>query len=151
MRDLIIEKMYELTKKPYQRFLKKGIPWNTTPSDLIRYEEESLGFHLGCFLLKYNFQMEPKLEDHDIIHVLTNTAVSVPDEIAMQYLLLGNGKKSAYLFMVIMTGLLFYPTHATKFIASFRRGKSAHRFHDLEFQNMLTIPVKTIQTTFNIK
>lgn len=151
MRDLLIEKMYEITKKPYQKFFKKGTPWNITPSELIQYKQDSLGFHLGCFLLKYNFQMQPKLEDHDVIHVLTNTSVSVPDEIAMQFFLLGNGKKSAYLFMVITIGTIFYPTQFKQFIKSYNRGKSAHRIHDLDFQKMLLIPIKTIQITFNIK
>ena len=151
MRDLLIEKMYEITKKPYQKFFKKGTPWNITPSELIQYNQDSLGFHLGCFLLKYNFQMQPKLEDHDVIHVLTNTSVSVPDEIAMQFFLLGNGKKSAYLFMVITIGTILYPTQLKQFIKSYNRGKSAHRIHDLDFQKMLLVPLKTIQTTFNIK
>lgn len=151
MRDLLIEKMYEITKKPYQKFFKKGTPWNITPSELIQYNQDSLGFHLGCFLLKYNFQMQPKLEDHDVIHVLTNTSVSVPDEIAMQFFLLGNGKKSAYLFMVITIGTIFYPNQIKQFIKNYNRGKSAHRIHDLDFQKMLVIPIKTIQSTFNIK
>lgn len=151
MRDLLIEKMYEITKKPYQKFFKKGTPWNITPSELIQYNQDSLGFHLGCFLLKYNFQMQPKLEDHDVIHVLTNTSVSVPDEIAMQFFLLGNGKKSAYLFMVITIGTIFYPTQIKQFIKNYNRGKSAHRIHHLDFQKMLAVPLKTIQTTFNIK
>ena len=150
MRDLLFEKMYEITKKPYQKFFKKGIAWNVTPKELSQYKEDSLGFHLGCFLLKYNFEMQPKLEDHDIIHVLTNTQIAVTDEIAMQYFLLGNGKKSAYLFMVISIGMLFYPRHLRHFIKNFNRGKNAHRLHDLDFYKMLPIPLKTIQETFNI-
>lgn len=151
MRDLLIEKMYEITKKPYQRFFKKGIPWKETPQDLLKYNQGTLGFHLGCFLLKYNFEMQPKLEDHDVIHVLTNTQVAVTDEIAMQYFLLGNGKKSAYLFMVISIGTLFYPTHFKYFIHNYKRGKKAHQIYDLDFYNMLNIPLETIQSTFNIK
>ena len=151
MRDLLIEKMYEITKKPYQKFFKKGVAWNVTPKELIAYKEGSLGFHLGCFLLKYNFDMQPKLEDHDVIHVLTNTQVAVPDEIAMQYFLLGNGKKSAYLFMVICIGTIFYPTHFKQFIYNYKRGKNSHQIYDLDFYKMLHIPVKTIQETFNIK
>lgn len=150
MKDLLIEKMYEITKIPYQKFFKKGIPWDISTTELIHYNQESLGFHLGCFLLKYNFEMQPKLEDHDIIHVLTNTQIAVTDEIAMQYFLLGNGKKSAYLFMVVCIGTLFYPSQINHFIKNFKRGKKAHRIHDLDFYKMLTIPLKTIQETFNI-
>lgn len=151
MRDLIIEKMYEWSKKPYQKFFKKNAPWPLTPKELIQYPQESLGFHMGCFLLKYNFEMQPKLEDHDVIHVLTNTGVSVPEEIGMQYFLWGNGKRSPYLFMVITVGTLFYFSRLKTFYKFYKRGQNAHQFYDLDFQKMLLQPVKNIQTTFNIR
>jgi hypothetical protein len=151
MRDLLIEKMYEWSKIPYQKFIKKGTPWNLSTKQLIEYEQDSLGFHLGCFLLKYNFEIQPKLEDHDVFHVITNTGITVQDEIAMQYFLLGNGKRSAYLFMVITIGTCFYPRCFSKFKEQYNRGKIAHRLHDINFIKMLSIPVETIQSMFNIK
>ena len=140
MRDLVIEKMYEWSKKPYQKFFKKNEPWPITSKDLIRYPPESLGFHMGCFLLKYHFEIQPKLEDHDVFHVLTNTGVSVVEEIGMQYYLLGNGKRSAYQFAVIAIGTLFYPMQWKAFRHFYRRGKSAHQFYDLPFEKMLLQP-----------
>ena len=151
MRDLFIEKMYEISKKPYQKFFKKGNAWDINVNQLIQLPNDSLGFHLGCFLLKYNFEIQPKLEDHDIIHVLTNTGISVVDEIGMQYYLLGNGKRSLYLWMVILSGTLFYPNRFSYFKQQYQRGKQAHEFYGLDFLNMLTIPITNIQQTFNIK
>jgi len=151
MRDLIIEKLYEWSKKPYQKFFKKNEAWNVTPKELIQFPPESLGFHLGCFLLKYNFEMQPKLEDHDVFHVLTNTGISVVEEIGMQYYLLGNGKNSAYMYMVICIGTIFYPTQFKIFRRYYQRGQHAHQFYHLEFRKMLHIPVQTIQNSFNIK
>ncbi|WP_445716427.1 hypothetical protein [Flavobacterium sp.] len=151
MKDLFIEKMYEISKKPYQRFFKKGNAWDINVNQLIQLPSDSLGFHLGCFLLKYNFDIQPKLEDHDIIHVLTNTGVSVVEEIGMQYYLLGNGKRSLYLLMVILSGTLFYPTRFFYFKQQYERGKQAHEFYGLDFLNMLSIPITNLQQTFNIK
>lgn len=151
MRALILEKMYEWSKKPYQKFFKKSEAWPVTIPQLIRYPEDTLGFHLGCFLLRYNFELQPKLEDHDIIHVLTNTGVSVPEEIGMQYYLLGNGKRSAYLFLVIGIGTLFYGSHLKSFYKYYQRGKKAHQFYDLAFDKMLAQPIRNIQNTFNIQ
>ena len=151
MRDLFIEKMYELSKKPYQKFFKKGKAWEIEINQLIQLPNDSLGFHLGCFLLKYNFEIQPKLEDHDIIHVLTNTGISVVDEIGMQYYLYGNGKRSLYLIMVIVSGTLFYPTRFSYFKQQYKRGKTAHEFYGLDFLNMLSIPLTHIQQTFNIQ
>ncbi|MCW1149060.1 hypothetical protein [Flavobacterium lacisediminis] len=151
MRDLFIEKMYELSKKPYQKFFKKGKAWEVKVNQLIQLPNDSLGFHLGCFLLKYNFEIQPKLEDHDIIHVLTNTGISVVEEIGMQYYLFGNGKRSLYLIMVIVSGTLFYPTRFSYFKQQYKRGKTAHEFYGLDFLNMLSIPLTHIQQTFNIQ
>jgi len=150
MKDKIIEKMYEISKKPYQKWFKKNEPWKTTNQELIELPEQSLGFHLGSFLLRYNFEIQEKLEDHDVFHVLTNTGVSVVEEIGMQYYLLGNGKRSLYLFMVVTTGFLFYPRQFHYYLNQYDKGKKAHQFYDLDFQKMLTIPVKTIRKTFNI-
>ena len=150
MKELIIEKLYEWSKKPYQKFMKTNKAWDISIPDLIRHDEQTLGFQLGCFLLKYNFQIQPQLEDHDIIHVLTNTGITVPEEIGMQYYLFGNGKRSLYLSMVIAIGTLFYPTHFKNFMSFYKRGKRAHRFHDVNFLNMLKQPVTAIQYSFNI-
>ena len=117
---------------------------------LKNHPEETLGFGLGNFLYKNHFDIQEKLEDHDIIHVLTNTGVSVYEEIGMQYYLLGNGKKSLYLFMVITSGTIFYPKRMRYFIQQYKRGKRAHSFHYLDFSKMLFMPVQTIQQTFKI-
>ena len=150
MKDLFIEKMYELSKKPYQKFIKKGKAWEINFPELIQLPADSLGFHLGCFLLKYNFEIQPKLEDHDVIHVLTNTGISVVEEIGMQYYLFGNGKRSLYLLLVILSGTLFYPTKLSYFKNEFSKGKQAHPFYNLDFLNMLSLPLVTIQHSFNI-
>jgi ubiquinone biosynthesis protein Coq4 len=110
-----------------------------------------LGFHYGCFLLKYNFNIQASLEEHDVYHVITNTGISVKDEIDMQFYLLGNGKKSPFVFIVIGTGILFYPFEYQSFYKNYKRGREAHQFYDLDFFKMLSVPLSTIQETFNIR
>ncbi|WP_310556554.1 hypothetical protein [Flavobacterium sp.] len=151
MKELFIEKLYEISKKPYQKFFKKNKPWTISKSELLTLPKESLGFHLGCFLIKYNFEIQPKLEDHDVIHVLTNTGISVKEEIGMQYYLFGNGKRSLYLYLVMISGTCFYPTEIKYFIDKYQRGKSAHKFHYIDYSKMLQIPIVRIQETFKIK
>lgn len=150
MRDFLIEKLYECSKKPYQKYFKKNEPWNIDKMSLLHYPNESLGFGLGNFLHNNNFDIQEKLEDHDIIHVLTNTGVSVYEEIGMQYYLFGNGKRSLYLYMVILTGTIFYPKRMSYFVQQYKRGKNAFQFHYLDFSKMLLIPIQSIQQTFKI-
>ncbi|HEU4497227.1 MAG TPA: hypothetical protein VFR70_09270 [Flavobacterium sp.] len=151
MKDLFIEKLYEISKKPYQKFIKKNKPWEVSQKDLLNYPEETLGFHLGCFLLKHGFEIQPKLEDHDVVHILTDTGISVQEEIGMQYYLYGNGKRSFYLYMVILSGTLFYPGSISYFKAQYLKGKGAHSFHHLDYSKMLLSPVASLKQAFNIK
>lgn len=150
MRDYLIEKLYECSKKPYQKYLKKNEPWNIDKTHLMDYPEGSLGRGLGNFLYKNHFDIQEKLEDHDIIHVLTDTGISVYEEIGMQYYLLGNGKRSLYLFMVILSGTMFYPNKLYYFIKQYKKGKQALPFHYLDFSKMLLKPINTIQHSFKI-
>ncbi len=150
MKDQFVEKMHEISKKPYQKFFKKNKPYAIEKHQLLDMPKQSLGFHLGCFLIKYHLEIQPKLEDHDVIHVLTNTGISVPKEIGMQYYLFGNGKRSLYLFMIITCGTCFYPTRLTYFIKQFRKGKMAHQFHYLDFSKMLLQPLENLHKSFRI-
>jgi len=150
MRALLLEILYEWSKIPYQKWFKKDTPWDLSISQLLMYPKNSLGFHLGSFLLQHDFTPQPKLENHDVFHVLTKTGITVPDEISMQYYLLGNGKRSAYLYMVIIIGTLLYPDKFSTFRIAFRNGRKAYAFHQLDFKKLLHQSLATIQTTFLI-
>ena len=151
MKDKLVEKIYEITKKPYQKWLKKAEPWNISIKELMQYPENSLGNNLGNFIHENGFEIQDKLEDHDVFHVLTNTGISVQDEIGMQYYLLGNGKRSLYLFFGISVGLLFYPTFINYFITQYKRGKTAHTFYHLNFLKLLYQETSQLQQTLNIQ
>lgn len=151
MRALLLETFYEWSKAPYQRWFKKEHPWDISVKQLVTYPKESLGFHLGSFLLQHDFTPQPKLENHDVFHVLTQIGITVPEEIAMQYYLLGNGKRSAYLYMVIFIGTLLYPDKLMFFIKAYQKGSTALTFYQLDFKKLLTQSVSTIRTTFLIK
>jgi len=150
MKDYCIEKLYEYSKKPYQKYFKKNEPWKIEKGALMDYPENSLGFGLGSFLYNNHFDIQEKLEDHDIIHVLTQTGTSVAEEIGMQYYLLGNGKKSLYLFLVILSGTIFYPKQIRYFIQQYKKGKQALPFYYLDFSKMLFMPIQSIQQSFKI-
>ena len=150
LRYLLLEKLYEWSKIPYRWLFKNESPWGLTVQDLLSYPSDSLGYHLGCFLLRNHFTPEPQLEDQDVFHVLTQTGISVPEEIAMQFYLLGNGKRSAYLFTVICVGLVLFPDELPRFTKSFKKGKTAARFYDHNFLKLLPLPLQQLQQNFKI-
>lgn len=132
-------------------FKTKATSWNLTISDYMNHKEETLGYKLGSFLNHHNYSIQEKLEEHDVFHVLTNTGITVINEIEMQFYLLGNGKRSPFVFIVILTGIFFYPTNYKKFYKSYQKGKNAHQFYHLDFSKILHKPLTEIQYIFNIK
>ncbi|MFT5751063.1 MAG: ubiquinone biosynthesis protein Coq4 [Flavobacteriales bacterium] len=150
LRYLLLEKLYEWSKIPYRWLFKDEAPWDLSLKELLSFPSDSLGYHLGCFLLRNHFTPEPQLEDHDVFHVLTQTGISVPEEIAMQFYLPGNGKRSAYLFTVLCIGTLLFPDEVPRFINSYQKGRKAHRFYNLNFLKLLPIPLQQLQQTFKI-
>ena len=150
VRSYNIEKLYYWSKNIYQTYFKKGIPWNIDREKLLTLPKISLGYELGKFLDKHNFRVEPKLENHDVFHVLTNCGTSVPDEIALQYYLAANGKMSPYLFMVILTGTVCYPERWSLFLQFFFRGRNASQFYDLNYEELLETPTNLIRSKYSI-
>ena len=86
MRATVLEKIYDWSVTPYQYF-KKNEAWQYNVEELKEYPSNSLGYHMGEFLVANNFQLQEKLESHDVFHVLTNTGTSVHEEISMQFYL----------------------------------------------------------------
>jgi len=150
LRYILLERLYEWSKLPYRLLFKRETAWGISVKDLLKYPIESLGYDLGCFLLQHNFTSEPQLEDHDIYHVLTRSGTSVPEEIAMQFYLFGNGKRSIYLLMVLSIGTLLFPDHIKKFWNAYTKGRKAHAFYKLNFLKLLKQPLSTLQYTFKI-
>ncbi len=150
VRSYNIEKLYYLTKNIYQNHFKKNIPWNIQVEDLLMLPVNSLGHSLGEFLNKHNFRVEPKLENHDIFHILANIGITVPEEVALQYYLLANKKISSYLCMVILSGTIFYPDKWTLFIKSYFRGLQAKPFHHLDYLKYLRTPIDEFKFQYQI-
>ena len=150
MRAIILEKLYEWSLIPYQSF-KKNDAWNLGIEDLLQYSKKTLGYQMGYFLLSNNFDLQEKLESHDVFHVLTNTGITVPEEVSMQFYLLGNGKRSIYLLSVILFGTLLFPDYLQLFLSKYRLGKLALPFHQLDFYKLLDQPLERIKDTFLIQ
>ncbi|MBT2785305.1 MULTISPECIES: hypothetical protein [unclassified Halomonas] len=122
-------------------FFKSEPVWNVHARQLILYPKNSLGFHLGSFLLKNKFEPQPRCEDHDVFHVLTGFSTDVAQEIAMQYWLWGNGKRSIYSALAMFVGIVFYPDQYGVFLNSYRQGGRYMAIHDIDYQKRLLSPV----------
>lgn len=130
--------LYDWSQIVYTNLFKRNKEaWGISKAEFLLYPEGTLGKAMGKFYYEKGFSVMPKLENHDAFHLITETGTEIQDEIAMQYLLFGNGKISLYMFAMIGIGTVLYPEFLFYYLRSLRRGKSMARFHDTEFKELL--------------
>jgi ubiquinone biosynthesis protein Coq4 len=145
-RKQLITWLFLTSERLYRRFKKKQ-PWGLTDVDLLNMPANTYGYQLGCFLHANGFQLIPKVERHDAYHVLTGFGPSQEDEIALQYLCFGNGKRTPYLFAVLVLGTLILPDYFRYYRKAFRLGKQAHSFHHFDFKKILPLDFNFFRST----
>ncbi|TJZ52478.1 hypothetical protein FAZ15_18980 [Sphingobacterium olei] len=125
--------------------------WGITKIEFLSYPEGTLGKALGDFYSRNGFDVMPKLENHDVFHILTDTDTKIQDEIAMQYLLLGNGKLSLYLFAMIFIGGFIFPEYFSSYMQAFKKGRNMASFHEIEFKVLLYRSVDDLRASLTLK
>lgn len=146
IREKIAIGLVERTKPYYVRwFKKKQQAWQQNNDSLLRYPEASLGKALGEFLVGNNFTLLPKLEDHDVLHVLLDYKTTLVGEIKMQFFLLGNRKRSVYALFTALVGLCLVPEKLKAFIKEFALGRRCRAVHQWNFEHLLAEPLAMLQ------
>lgn len=145
IRETLLVWLYEHSKTIYATYFKQNEPWQEDRDSLLAYPAGTLGHALGCFLTKNGFTMEAKLESHDVFHTIIGFDTKIEDELAMQYFLLGNGKRSLYMFMVLIPGSLLFPEHWLYFKKSHQNGKITPPFYHWDFYKLLNTPLQEIR------
>ena len=138
-RKQLIIFLFEISQKLYTSIFKSHQPWGITVKDLLAYPKLSFGYHLGQFLSRNDFELIPKVERHDCYHVLTGYGTKVEDEVALQWLCYGNGKRSLYLYGSMLLGTVILPDYYKYYLDSYHIGKQANTFHYLNYQKLLKV------------
>lgn len=146
IRERLLLNMVEYTKPIYVKwFKKKKKAWNQSVVSLKKYPEGSLGNKLGIFLEENGFTLLPKLEDHDVLHVLLPYKTTITGEIKMQFFLLGNRKRSAYAFFSAVIGMALVPEKLSSFLKEFKKGRQCAPVSKWDFEHLLSEPLVLLQ------
>ncbi|MDG5492669.1 Coq4 family protein [Psychroserpens sp. SPM9] len=144
-RKQVIEWLFEHTQKVYTRYFKSHEPWNVSRRDLLNFPKNSFGYHLGLFLTEHHFELIPKVERHDAYHTLTGFGIKVEDEIALQCLCYGNGKRSLYLYGAMILGIIILPDYYKYYYKSYRLGQQANPFHHFNYEELLPVNITDLR------
>ena len=145
-RNWILIEGVELTKYPYVRIFKqRKKAWGLSNEQLLQFPTGSLGKELGYFLSQNDITLIPKLEDHDVMHVLLELETTVEDEAVMQFILLGNGKHTLFCIGTAALCWVLLPEFRKRLKNAYRRGKKMRKFHHWKFQFLLKEPLSLIR------
>jgi len=142
LRKQLIIWLFEHSQRIYTSLFKSHESWNITKADLLQLPKPTFGRHLGEFLDRNNFELIPKVERHDCYHVLCGYSTEVEDEIALQCLCYGNGKRSPYLYGAIILGVAILPDYFNYYYNSYKIGKHANSFHHYDYRKLLNISIE---------
>jgi hypothetical protein len=151
LRKQLIEWLFENSQKEYTNLFKKHEPWGIYREELLTYHDESFGKHLGLFLEKNNFELIAKVERHDAYHTLTGYGTNVEDEIALQCLCFGNGKRSIYLYGAMILGIIILPDYFKYYYKSYSIGKNSHSFHHYDYKKLLKVNIQEFRASIFTK
>ncbi len=137
-RKKLISWLFDWTMILYCKF-KRKVAWGITTTQLLDMPSYSLGFHLGQLLHKNKFELIPKVERHDIYHLVTGYGTTVEEEIALQYCCFGNGKRTLYLYGVLLIGTFLLPDYISDYIKAYQLGRNANSFHHFDYKELLSV------------
>ena len=138
LRSQFLHWAYSQTYPIYARFKRQPRPaWQIDLKALLNYPPGTLGRRLGQFLQSNNLELIPSFENHDVFHVLMDYGLTAPEEVALQWSLFGNGKRSLFSFAAIFIGTVCFPEYWGWFRKAYRQGKTLRAFHHWYFEYLL--------------
>lgn len=153
LRSRLLNWGFRISYPIYAKLWKRPRPaWQLGRDQLLMaYDPESLGFALGCFLNYRDLDLMPGFESHDVFHTLLGYGTSAPEEVMLQWCLLGNGKRSPYCFFAASIGALCFPEHWGLLRAAYQRGRQLRTFHHWYFEYLLQEDLTELRAFLNGK
>lgn len=145
-REKLLIDLVEYTKPIYVSYFKKNQKvWQQNVKTLKRFPTKTLGNTLGHFLEKNGFTLLPKLETHDVLHVLLDYKTTIEGEVEMQFFLLGNRKRSFYALFTAIIGVILVPEKLGSFFKEFKKGRNCVYISNWDFEHLLCEPLDMLQ------
>ena len=147
LRATILFHLYKISVNIYRNVFKKNKKaWTYSLQDLGKFENGTLGKTMYNFITTNGFKLEPKIESHDAYHVLLGFETTVPEEVAMQFFLVANGKNSLYAIGTAILGFLALPEYWENYLEAFYHGRKACSFANWKFEHLLNEDLSTLKS-----
>ncbi len=138
----IRERFVELLKvylviKPLQYFFRRF-----SEKQLIKLKKQepgTVGFDLAKMLIENKLTVIPRFENHDLKHLILGYGMTSMEEIRMQAYLFGNGNRSLFCILFLVSGALF-PEEWKSFYSEYHKGKNGPSILKLKVTDCMSKP-----------
>jgi hypothetical protein len=131
-------------------FKRHKTAWGENRQSLAHDPGSSIGKAMSVFLYSNEIDLEPKIENHDLFHVVLGYNTTLPEEAALHFYLIGNGKGSHYPFIAALVGFLFFPEYYDLYIDAYHRGRHCQSFVGWELKEHLSADLSQFQQSVKL-
>ena len=143
--DWLVEQLkIRLVIKPLQRWVKPKY-FEQKLAFMRSLPQDSVGYRLAEMLDQKGLKLSPYFESHDLKHLLLGYGMSSGDEIRMQAYLFGNGNRSVFCMLFLLSGIL-YPASWSVFYRDYKKGKAAPSILELDLESRLSARFSELKT-----
>jgi ubiquinone biosynthesis protein Coq4 len=148
--EFIIETLkIGLTVKPLQLLHGKN-HFATELEEFKKLPAGTIGHAYAALLNEYNLKAIPRHENHDLWHVLLGYGMTSEEEIRMQAFMYGNGSRSVYCHLFLLSGLLL-PGSWKLFYADYLKGKATKCILALDIRDCCNESTYAIRQHYGIE
>jgi ubiquinone biosynthesis protein Coq4 len=127
-------------------YLRKSTqPWQLDCHTLLAYQPGTLGAALHQFYTQHSFHPLPRMEYHDIDHLILEYPTDVKGEILLQSFIVGNGKKTFFSLLAFAASLCILPEMIVPAKQAYKRGKSFHPIWHIDYRTQLAHPIQQVR------
>jgi hypothetical protein len=145
MGEKLLVTLSHLALRLHARFRKSTQPWQLEASSLTSCPPGSLGEALYQFYHQHQYHPIPRMEYHDVEHLILEYQTDVKGEILLQSFVVGNGKKTFFAVLACVASACILPETIFLSYQAYKRGKTYLPIWHIDYRAELNTPLQQLR------
>jgi hypothetical protein len=147
-RSALLEFLTHRIALPLIGKFRKKPAFKHSMSDLMQFEDGTLGKDLALYLNKVNFKLLPNYEQHDCKHIILQYEMNEEGEARMQFYFLGNRHYSVPVLSTCVICFFLMPEYWKQFYKDYQRGKTGKPFNNIDYNRLVFFQTNDLRKQF---
>ena len=144
-REKLAWKIVQLLQPLYILLRIRRQPWEIKQEKLAEMPVGSLGYEIHEWLHRNGYSIIPRVEFHDVYHVLMGFDNQMKHEASIQFCIVGNGKITLPYLASCAVAVFLFPEYWGTFRDAYWKGRNAKKFYHLDWKLLLEMDLNVLQ------